>query len=183
MKNKGFLFKILALISAIASVVFACLIRFNVRAGVNGENVDLGESWSIFGDATRLDKVNLAQVGGIEYDPAIRTFAVFLIVVLSIVTIILIVLSLYGKFSKNPFEACSGTCNILSVVVSLLGVALLATVLSYVGANTNAGKVIEAGIVVSNVVMLVLMTVFAVLASVLYITGAVNTKNNVENKK
>lgn len=176
MKNKGFLFKILALVSAIASVVFVCLIKFNVMASAGDSSSDLGAAWSIFGDATRADKVKLAQFGGIEYNSAIRTFAVFLMIVLAVVVLLLIIFTLYGKFAKQPFEACSGTCNILSVVVSILGIALLITILSYTGANTNVVANIKSGVVVSNVVMLVLHSVFAVLTSVLYIAGAVNTK-------
>ncbi len=176
MKNKGFLFKILALVSAVASVVFACLLRFNVRISAGGESSNIGNSWSIFGDATRAEKVELAQLGSIEYDETIRTFAVFLLVVMIAIMAVLIVLTLYGKFSKNPFEACSGTCNILSVVLSLLGVGLLISVLSYTGANSSIFGALKTGVAVSNVVMLVFHTIFAVLTSVLYITGAVNTK-------
>ena len=65
MKNKGFLFKILALVSAVASVVFACLLRFNVRISVGGESSNIGNSWSIFGDATRAEKVELAKLGSV----------------------------------------------------------------------------------------------------------------------
>ena len=176
MKDKGFLFKILALISAVASVVFACLIKFCFRAAAGGEKIEGSTNWSIFSDATKADKTQIAQFGGIGYDPAIRTFAVFLIVVIAIIVIILIALSLYGKFSKNPFEACSGSCNILSVVVSLLGIGLLITILSYVNANTATVVGVTAGVAVANVVMLVLSISFSVLTSVLYIIGAVNTK-------
>ena len=175
MKNKGFLFKLLALVSAVASVVFACLLKFNVQISAGGESAKLGNAWSVFGDAERAEKVELAQLGSIDYDETLRTFAVFLIVVLAIIVILLAVFTIYGKFASEPFEACSGTCNILSVVVSLIGVAFLITVLSYIGANTTVVGGIKAGIA-ANVVFLVFQTLFAVLTSVLYIAGAVNTK-------
>ena len=128
MKNKGFLFKLLALVSAVASVVFACLLKINVKISAGGESAKLGNAWSVFGDAERAEKVELAQLGSIDYDETLRTFAVFLIVVLAIIVILLTVFTLYGKFASEPFEACSGTCNILSVVVSLIGVVFLITV-------------------------------------------------------
>ena len=176
MKGKGFLFKILALISAVASVVFACLIKFCFRATAGGEKVEGLTNWSIFSDAAKTDKTQIAQFGGIGYDSALRTFAVFLIVIIAIIVTILIALTLYGKFSKNPFEACSGSCNILSVVVSLLGIGLFITILSYVNTNTATVAGMTAGVAVANVVMLVLSISFSVLTSVFYIVGAANTK-------
>ena len=176
MKNKGFLFKILGLLFAAATVVFACLIKFCFKASAEGGSLKGSTTWSIFGDATKADKTQIAQFAGIEYDSTTRTFAVFLIVVLTILVIALIALTLYGKFSSNPFESCSGTCNIISVVIALLGFALLGTVLSYVDTNTKTILEITSGVAVANVTMLVLMVVCSVMTSVMYIVGAVNSK-------